>query len=51
MLAELRAPTDDFFDRVTVNGRDEALCTNGLGLLSGMMKAMEKVASFSEIGG
>lgn len=50
-LAWLRVPVDAFFENVTVNDEDEALRINRLALLADTVKAMEDVASFSEIGG
>jgi glycyl-tRNA synthetase beta chain len=54
-LAELRAPIDAFFDKVTVNvadGRDaEALRANRLALLSEIRAATLTVADFSKIAG
>ena len=48
-LSNLRAPIDDFFDRVTVNDPDPALRSNRLRLLSGIREALNAVADFSKI--
>ena len=48
-LAELRAPVDAFFDKVTVNVDDKALRANRLKLLSQIRSATLKVADFSRI--
>ena len=50
-LASLRAPVDDFFDRVLVNAEDAAVRLNRLRLLSQVQAAMGQVADFSQIGG
>ena len=50
-LADLRAPVDAFFDRVTVNAEDRALRANRLMLLSEIRAATLKVADFSRIAG
>jgi glycyl-tRNA synthetase beta chain len=54
-LAELRAPVDAFFDKVTVNvtGAHEAerLRANRLALLSEIRAATLNVADFSKIAG
>ena len=50
-LAKLRAPVDAFFDKVTVNADDAALRANRLKLLSGIAKAMDRVADFSKVEG
>ncbi len=50
-LARLRAPVDAFFDKVTVNADDAALRENRLKLLSGITKAMDRVADFSKVEG
>ena len=50
-LAELRAPVDAFFDKVTVNADDTALRANRLKLLSEIRAATLAVADFSKIGG
>jgi glycyl-tRNA synthetase beta chain len=50
-LAGLRAPVDAFFEKVTVNADDAALRANRLKLLSGITKAMDRVADFSKVEG
>jgi glycyl-tRNA synthetase beta chain len=50
-LAELRAPVDAFFDKVTVNAPDPALRANRLALLSEIRAATLNVADFSKIAG
>ncbi len=50
-LAELRAPVDAFFDKVTVNADDKALRANRLKLLSEIRAATLSVADFSKIAG
>ena len=54
-LAELRAPVDAFFDKVTVNVADgpdaAALRANRLALLSEIRAATLTVADFSKIAG
>ena len=50
-LAELRAPVDAFFDKVTVNDADQKLRRNRLALLSGIRSATAHVADFSKISG
>ncbi len=50
-LAALRAPVDDFFDRVTVNDPDAQLRRNRLRLLTRLRSAMDAVADFSKIEG
>jgi glycyl-tRNA synthetase beta chain len=50
-LAELRAPVDAFFDKVTVNASDAKLRTNRLALLSEIRAATLNVADFSRIAG
>ncbi|HEX5999021.1 MAG TPA: glycine--tRNA ligase subunit beta, partial [Hyphomicrobiaceae bacterium] len=51
-LAELRAPVDAFFDKVTVNVADDAaLRANRLALLSEIRAATQTVADFSKIVG
>jgi glycyl-tRNA synthetase beta chain len=50
-LAELRAPVDAFFDKVTVNDDDPALRLNRLALLSEIRSATNQVADFSKIAG
>lgn len=50
-LAALRAPVDDFFDRVTVNDPDPELRRNRLALLAGLRAATDAVADLSKIEG
>jgi glycyl-tRNA synthetase beta chain len=50
-LAELRAPVDAFFDKVTVNTDDAKLRANRLALLSEIRAATLNVADFSKIAG
>lgn len=50
-LAELRAPVDAFFDKVTVNAEDPALRQNRLHLLSQIRAATLNVADFTKIAG
>ena len=51
VLASLRDPIDDFFDKVTVNCDEPALRENRLRLLSGIRETMNRVADFSQIEG
>ncbi len=48
-LANLRAPIDAFFDRVTVNDADPSLRANRLRLLSTIRATLNAVADFSKI--
>jgi glycyl-tRNA synthetase beta chain len=50
-LAELRAPVDAFFDKVTVNVDDAVLRKNRLHMLSEIRAATQNVADFSKIAG
>ena len=50
-LAELRGPTDRFFDHVTVNADDAVLRGNRLRLLTGITATMNRIADFSKIEG
>ncbi len=50
-LAELRAPVDAFFDKVTVNVPEAELRKNRLALLSEIRAATQNVADFSKIAG
>jgi glycyl-tRNA synthetase beta chain len=50
-LATLRAPVDEFFDKVTVNTDDPKLRENRLRLLSRIRAVMNQVADFSQIEG
>ncbi len=48
-LAALKAPVDDFFDKVMVNAEDPALRANRLGLLAILHQAMNQVADISKL--
>ncbi len=48
-LAELRAPVDAFFDKVTVNVDDKAVRKNRLHMLSEIRATTLNVADFSKI--
>ncbi|HEX6119216.1 MAG TPA: glycine--tRNA ligase subunit beta, partial [Dongiaceae bacterium] len=48
-LSNLRAPIDDFFERVTVNDPDPPLRANRLRLLSTIRATLNAVADFSKI--
>jgi glycyl-tRNA synthetase beta chain len=48
-LSNLRAPIDDFFDRVIVNDPDQSLRANRLRLLSTIRATLNAVADFSKI--
>jgi glycyl-tRNA synthetase beta chain len=50
-LAELRAPVDQFFDKIMVNVDDRAVRQNRLRLLSDIRAATLTVADFSKIAG
>ena len=50
-LAQLRAPVDAFFEKVTVNDADPAKRLNRLRLLNGLRSATRSVADFSKIAG
>jgi glycyl-tRNA synthetase beta chain len=50
-IAQLRAPVDSFFDKVTVNAEDKALRENRLKLLDRIRAATQSVADFSRIEG
>ncbi len=50
-LSNLRVPTDDFFDKVTVNCEEASLRVNRLRLLSKIRNTMDKIADFSQIEG
>lgn len=50
-LSTLRAPTDAFFDKVTVNADKPELRKNRLSLLAHLRRAIHLVADFSKIGG
>jgi glycyl-tRNA synthetase beta chain len=51
VMAELRQPVDDFFDKVTVNADEPELRANRLRLLSRIRATMNQVADFSQIEG
>jgi glycyl-tRNA synthetase beta chain len=50
-LSELRAPVDEFFDKILVNADDPKIRENRLRLLSEIRAATQTVADFSKIGG
>jgi glycyl-tRNA synthetase beta chain len=50
-IAKLRAPVDQFFDKVTVNDRDPGFRENRLKLLNRIRAATLEVADFSKIEG
>ncbi len=50
-LATLRAPVDDFFEKVLVNDPDAAVRANRLHLLAALRNTMHIVADFSKIAG
>jgi glycyl-tRNA synthetase beta chain len=50
-LAELRAPVDAFFEKVTVNDKEPAIRQNRLKLLSEIRATTLQVADFSKIAG
>ena len=50
-LARLRAPVDDFFEKLMVNDPDPATRRRRLELLAGVRAAMHRVADFSRIEG
>ncbi len=50
-LSTLRAPIDDFFERVTVNAEDDGLRTNRLALLDQFITATTLVADFAVLEG
>jgi len=50
-LSKLRAPTDAFFDKVTVNAESPEIRKNRLSLLAQLRRAIHLVADFSKIGG
>jgi glycyl-tRNA synthetase beta chain len=50
-IAQLRAPVDAFFDKVTVNAEDKGVRENRLKLLDRIRKATLNVADFSRIEG
>lgn len=50
-LSKLRAPTDAFFDAVTVNDENATVRANRLALLSSIRSSIDMVADFSQIEG
>lgn len=50
-LAQLRAPLDAFFDKVTVNDKQTELRLNRLALLKDIQVSMNRIADFSRIEG
>ena len=48
-LAALKAPVDDFFDKVMVNHEDPSIRANRLGLLATLHQAMNRVADLSKL--
>lgn len=50
-IAELRAPVDAFFDKVTVNADDKTLRTNRLRLLASIRSLLDDIANFALIEG
>lgn len=48
-LSTLKSPLDAFFDHVTVNVADKAICQNRLALLQEVTSLFESVADFSKI--
>lgn len=51
LLATLRGPVDEFFERTTVNDPDPDTRARRLGLLAGIRDVMHRVADFSKIEG
>ena len=49
LLAALKTPVDDFFDKVMVNAEDPASRANRLGLLAQLQIAMNRVADLSKL--
>ncbi|MDR0577331.1 MAG: glycine--tRNA ligase subunit beta [Candidatus Accumulibacter sp.] len=49
MLATLRGPVDEFFDKVMVNAEDRAVRANRLALLARLHDAMNRVADLSKL--
>ena len=49
ILAALKTPVDNFFDKVMVNAEDPALRANRLGLLAVLHAAMNRVADLSKL--
>ena len=50
-LAQLRAPVDNFFEKVLVNAPEPALRLNRLRLLSGVRDTANRIADFSRVAG
>jgi glycyl-tRNA synthetase beta chain len=50
-MAQLRAPVDAFFDKVTVNDTDAGVRARRLNLLARFRDAVHQVADFSKIEG
>lgn len=50
-IAELRAPVDAFFDKVTVNAEDKALRSNRLRMLANIRSLLDDIANFTLIEG
>ena len=50
-LSELRAPVDQFFEKILVNADDPKVRENRLRLLSEIRAATQTVADFSKING
>jgi glycyl-tRNA synthetase beta chain len=51
LLAQMRAPLDVFFDKVTVNAPEPDLRRNRLRLLHKVRSTMDRIADFSKIEG
>ena len=51
LLAQLRMPVDAFFEKVTVNVKDQAVRTTRLRLLGQIWELLDQVADFSKIEG
>lgn len=51
LIAQLRAPVDAFFEKVTVNAEDPALRVNRLRLLAAIRAATRSIADFERIEG
>jgi glycyl-tRNA synthetase beta chain len=50
-FARLRAPVDEFFDKVTVNAAEPEIRRNRLSLLAKLVDTMHQIADFSKIEG
>lgn len=48
-MADLRAPIDNFFDKVTVNDNDASLRENRLNMLAKIRSTLNQVADFSKV--